>query len=148
MVAGGLSLGFRSNLNATPLTRLFDLPTKYQQPAVAKTKYGNVPTVFDGVKYDSKREAEFAQELKLLMHVQGPGRVESWDRQIRFPLIVNDVTVGHLVVDFLVRYADGRKELVEIKSTATQTPLFKFKLKVFAATWLRDHPDIDYRIQT
>ena len=72
--------------------------------------------------------------------------MESWERQIRFPLIVEGITIGHLVVDFLVRYADGRKELVEIKSSATQTPLFKFKYKFFAATWLRDHPEIAYRI--
>jgi hypothetical protein len=58
------------------------------------------------------------------------------------------VTVGHLVVDFLVRYADGRRELVEIQSPATMTPVFKFKLKVFKASWLRDHPEIGYRIES
>jgi hypothetical protein len=131
------------------MTRLLDLPTKYHKPeAVKARKYRNEPTWFDGVRYDSKREAEFAQELKTLMHAQGKERVEAWERQIRFPLVVNGLTVGHMVVDFLVRYADGRKELVEIKSAATQTPLFKFKLKVFQATFLADHPDINYRIQT
>lgn len=82
------------------------------------------------------------------MHAQGTERVESWDRQIRISLVVNGATVGHLVVDFLVRYADGRRELVEIKSPATKTPLFKFKLRVFEATWLQDHPEIRYSIQT
>lgn len=80
------------------------------------------------------------------MHARGKEKVESWERQIRIPLIVNDTIVGHLVVDFLVRYADGRKELVEIKSIATMTPLFRFKLKVFQATWLKDHPEIIYSI--
>jgi len=81
------------------------------------------------------------------MHARGKEKVESWERQIRFPLTVNGTTVGHLVVDFLVRYADGTRELVEIKSPATITPLFKFKLKVFEACWLRDHPEIIYTIR-
>ena len=81
------------------------------------------------------------------MSARGTDRVESWERQIRIPLIVNGFTIGHIVVDFLVRYADGRKELVEIKSPATLTPLFNFKKKFLQATFLQDHPDIIYTIQ-
>jgi hypothetical protein len=130
------------------VTRLLELPTKYRQPAEPKPrKYRNEPTVYNGVRYDSVKEAQFAGDLDLARHAQGPARVASWERQFRIPLIVNHVTVGHMVVDFLVRYTDGRKELVEIKSPATQTPLFKFKVKILEATWLQDHLDIGYRIQ-
>ena len=73
--------------------------------------------------------------------------MESWEPQFRIPLIVNHVTIGHLVVDFFVVYADGRRELVEIKSPATKTPLFKFKVKFLEATWLQEHSNINYRIQ-
>lgn len=71
-------------------------------------------------------------------------RVESWERQIRIPIIVNDIKVCDHVVDFLVRYADGRKELVEVKGM--ETDVFKLKLKLLRATFLLDHPDINYRI--
>jgi hypothetical protein len=81
------------------------------------------------------------------MHARGKDRVESWERQFKIPLTVNDVTIGHIIVDFFVRYADGRKELVEIKSSATETPLFRFKLKFLQATFLQDHPDIVYTIR-
>jgi hypothetical protein len=47
------------------------------------------------------------------MHAQGKDRVDSWERQIKFPLVVNGIKICDYVVDFLVRYADGRKELVE-----------------------------------
>jgi hypothetical protein len=139
------------------MTRLDFLPAKYVDQGLRKLqdatlekprKYRNEPTWYNGIRYDSKREAEFAKNLDLSKHAQGSDRVESWDRQIRFPLVVNNVTVGHMVVDFLVYYTDRRKELVEIKSTATQTPLFKFKLKVFQATVLQDHPEINYSIVT
>jgi predicted O-methyltransferase YrrM len=43
-----------------------------------------------------------------MLHARGQDRVESWERQIRIPLVVNKTTVGHMIVDFLVRYADGR----------------------------------------
>lgn len=115
---------------------------------IPRNKYNSQKTEYGGIRYDSKAEATYARNLDLRMHAQDPHeRVESWERQIRFPLVVNGTTVGHLVVDFLVRYADGRRELVEVKSPATMTPLFKFKFKVFEATWLRDHPKIKYTIQ-
>jgi hypothetical protein len=59
---------------------------------------------------------------------------------------VNDFLIRYIIVDLFVICADGRKELVEIKSPATITPLFKWKLKHLEATWLRDHPEISYRI--
>jgi hypothetical protein len=79
------------------------------------------------------------------MHAQGKDRVEGWERQIRFPLMVNNIKICDYVCDFLVRYADGRRELVEVKGM--QTPEFKLKLKLFRATFLNDHPEINYRMQ-
>jgi hypothetical protein len=99
------------------------------------------------VTYDSNAEAMFAKSLDLMKHAQGTDRVESWEHQIKIPLIVNHITIGHIVVDFLVRYVDGRRELVEVKSPVTQTPLSKFKKKFLEATFLQDHPEIKYVIQ-
>jgi len=79
--------------------------------------------------------------LNLLRHAQGKNRVESWERQVHFPLICERRKDCDYICDFLVTYADGRKELLDMKSPATMTPLFKFKLKFFKATFLRDHPD-------
>lgn len=79
------------------------------------------------------------------MHAQGKERVESWERQIPFKLRVNGFLICTYKVDFLVRYADGRRELVEVKGM--QTDVFKLKLKLFKATFLNDHQDIKYTIQ-
>jgi predicted nuclease of restriction endonuclease-like RecB superfamily len=76
------------------------------------------------------------------MHARGPERVDSWERQIPFPLIVNDRKICVYVCDFLVRYADGRRELVEVKGF--WTPEAKLKRKLFVATFLVDHPEIHY----
>ena len=78
------------------------------------------------------------------MHARGPDRVYSWERQIRIPLMVNNRKVCDYVCDFLVRYADGRRELVEVKGVWTDVA--KLKRKLFEACWLTDHPDVQYRV--
>jgi len=78
----------------------------------------------------------------MMMRAQGGDRVESWERQVRFPLIVNDRKICTYIVDFMVRYADGRKELVEVKGH--WTPEAKLKRKLLEATFLANHPDISY----
>lgn len=79
------------------------------------------------------------------MHARGREKVDSWERQIPFRLEVNGVLICKYVVDFLVRYADGRRELVEVKGYWTDVA--KLKVKLFRATFLRDHPEIIYTIQ-
>jgi hypothetical protein len=37
-----------------------------------------------------------------MTHARGPDRVDSWERQIRFPLLVNDRKICDYVCDFLV----------------------------------------------
>lgn len=107
-------------------------------------KYFNKLTVYDGITYHSKREAEYAQQLDAMCHAQGRDRVDRWERQIRFPIFVNSQKICDYIVDFLVYYADGRRELVEVKGFWTNEA--KLKVKLFQATYLQDHPEIGYRI--
>lgn len=112
----------------------------------ASNKFGAQKTEYGGIRYDSKAEAEFARGLDLRMHATyAKDRVESWERQIPFKLVVNGDLICTYKCDFIVRYADGRKELVEVKGY--WTPEAKLKLKIFRATFLKDHPEISYTIQ-
>jgi hypothetical protein len=108
--------------------------------------YRNEPTVYNGFRYDSAKEAQFARDLDLSRHAQGLDESIPGKASFGFPWSsTTSPSVTWLSTSwFAIR--DGRVELVEIKSPATQTPLFK--LKVLEATWLQDHPEIDYRIQT
>lgn len=115
----------------------------FQLTSAYLNKFHAIKTEYGGIRYDSKAEAIYARNLDVRMHAQGRERVASWERQIRFPLVVNGTTVGHMVVDFKVCYADGREELVEIKSVATMTPLFRFKLKLLRILY----PELIYTIQ-
>lgn len=78
------------------------------------------------------------------MSARGNDRVEHWEPQFKIPVMVNGQKVFDFIPDFFVRYANGRKVLVEIKGM--QTEAYRVKLKVFKAAWLSEHPDIEYVI--
>lgn len=84
----------------------------------AKSKYHSTKTVVDGIKFDSKKEADYFGNLKML---QQAGVVVGIARQPRFP-----IGAGHeYVADFIVFLPDGTCEVVEVKGMETDTYLLK-----------------------
>lgn len=82
-----------------------------------KNKYGNKITEYNGRKYHSKKEAAYAAELDMLLNAKNDDlRVVEWQPQVKYDLVVKGTVVGHYVLDFLVRYADGRTEYIDIKA--------------------------------
>ncbi len=64
-------------------------------PAPAKPqKYHSRPTVYNGIRYHSQKEARFAAELDLRKKA---GEVQFWLRQVPF-----DLTIGRYFLDFMV----------------------------------------------
>ncbi|PJK00823.1 hypothetical protein CO641_02305 [Lysobacteraceae bacterium NML91-0213] len=101
----------------TLLQRQQAQPRGYKPPAAPEkraNKYGAIPTVVDGIRFDSKREANYYQRLKL---EQGAGQVQYFLRQV--PLHLPGGT--KLVVDFVVVMADGRIRYVDAKGRETAT---------------------------
>ena len=62
-----------AELNLTHLTRIATRP-----------KYFNEITEYDGIRYHSKREAEYAQQLDAMRHAQRRDRVEGWNVRFDF----------------------------------------------------------------
>lgn len=60
-------------------------------------KYRNKATVFEGLKFDSKREASRWRELQLL---QRSGRIRNLQRQVKYRLEVNGVLICTYTADF------------------------------------------------
>ena len=89
-------------------------------------KYRNQPTIIDGVRFASKKEAE---RYKILSLLESQGRINNLRLQPRIPLMVNGVKIGHYVADF--EYKMNDKIVVEdVKSSATKTPVYKLKKKI------------------
>lgn len=92
-----------------------------REPAPRPNKYGNKPTTVDGIRFDSKKEARYYEELKIRREV---GEVAYFLMQV--PIRLPDGT--RYVVDFLVFFADGRPpEYVDVKGK--ETPVFRMKKK-------------------
>lgn len=103
---------------------------------------------YQGRLYRSAREAKHARELDLQV---AAGVVDHWEAEVRFPLVVDGVSLRQYhLVDFVVTYADGHVEWHEIKGTldpkSPATRLWKLKVDILQATYLRQHPEIVYRV--
>lgn len=104
--------------------------------AVAKprrgNKFGAKKTMFEGILFDSKREAEVYRDLKLL---ERSGRISGFERQRKFELIVNGEIVGIYRADFafIDHDQDGRFRVVDVKGVVTRE--FKRVQKIIKAIY-------------
>jgi hypothetical protein len=92
-------------------------------------KYHNKKTTIDGVTFDSRREAERYQELKLL---ERAGLIKQIELQPVFNLIVKTgKSVGVYRADF--RYYDtvtGKWIIEDVKAKITKTPVYRLKKRI------------------
>ena len=110
---------------------------KDYNPEVTKkskhNKYGAVKTLYKGVTYDSKKEADEAKWIDSEIRY---GRIASVERQIRIRCEINDTKICDYIIDFIITYPDGVKEYIDVKGM--RTPVFNLKKKLVEAL----HPNI------
>lgn len=97
---------------------------------ITMTKYRAIPTVVDGVRFASKKEANRYFELKVLHRV---GEITDLSVQPKFPLVVNGTKVCTYVADFSYRDKAGRLVVEDVKSKPTMTPAYRLKAKLLLA---------------
>lgn len=105
---------------------------KYIQEKVIELK--NKKVIIDGIKFDSKKEANRYLELKLL---EKQGLIKYIDRQTRFELQPsykkNGKTIRpiYYVADFTyIDVKTGKTIIEDVKSEATKTQVYKLKKKI------------------
>lgn len=97
--------------------------------APKRSKYGNRKTVVDGIKFDSKREAQYYCSLKQL---ERAGQVYEVELQKPYALSVNGQLVCTYRCDFAFYDAlQKRNRVVDVKGV--ETPEFKLKRKLMRA---------------
>lgn len=104
---------------------------------MAYNKYGAKPTIYNGIKYHSKFEAEYAKSLDWRLKAKD---IKEWSRQIKIPLDVNGEHICNYFIDFGIIHNNGVFQLAEIKGMETAT--WKLKWKLFLATYRKQNPDI------
>ena len=98
-----------------------------------RSKYNNVKTELDGIRFDSKAEARRYSELMLLLRAE---EIQGFDRQPSF-LLPGDV---RYMPDFIVCGADGQVWVEDVKGVTTAA--FRIKQKL----WLERYPWMELRI--
>lgn len=83
-------------------------------------KYHAVRTEYDGIKFDSKKEAKYYLDLKLRKYA---GEIIQFLRQVPFHLPGNVV----YRVDFLEFHSDGSVHFVDVKGMQTKDFILKKK---------------------
>lgn len=91
-----------------------------------KHKYHAKPTEVDGVRYDSKKEAKYAGQLRML---QRCGEILFFLRQVRFDLPGNVI----YRLDFMEFWKNGDIKYIDVKGY--DTPLSKLKRKQVEALY-------------
>lgn len=88
-------------------------------------KYGSKKQTFQGRSYHSKKEAAYAIQLAWLKKA---GEIQEIIPQYKIDLRVNGKHITNYFIDFKVKYADGRIELIEVKGFATPEWIIKWRL--------------------
>lgn len=96
--------------------------------AKRRSMFNNKRTAYNGLTYDSKGEAQYAQVLDVLMEA---GEIVGWTRQVPFYLGVPE---NKYVTDFLVFRPDGTVYAIDVKGIETE------KFKHNARLWARYGP--------
>lgn len=110
-------------------------------------KYNNKKTEIDGILFDSEMESKY---YRYLQEQKKEGVVVGFWLQPTYELIPSfrknkrSIRPIKYKADYLVQYADGHKEIIDIKTEATMTPVFRLKWKLFDYTY----PDLELRLIT
>ena len=115
-------------------------------PAPAKeSKYHSNKTEVDGIKFDSRKEADYYRQLKLRKQA---GDIVGFELQPAYELQPGYVRDGKkirpivYVADFKVTNTDGTETVVDVKSYITEkNPVYRLKRKML----LYKYPEVDFR---
>jgi len=118
-----------------------DIAQRQQKATPKPSKYNNKKTTVDGVTFDSAKEANRWNELRML---EKAGQIRYLERQPKFDLTVRNVVIGSYIADF--RYE--RREpidtgypvlnwaiVIEDVKGMRGLPLYLWKIKHFNAQY-------------
>lgn len=94
----------------------------------APNKYNAKKSTYNGQKFDSVGERNYCEFLDWRIKA---GEIQSYERQYKIPLVVNDVLICTYYADFFVTGKHGEKEIHEYKGLVL--PLFQLKWRLLQA---------------
>jgi len=105
-------------------------PESRRTGAAKKPKYRNNKAEYNGIKFDSSKEAKRYQDLKIQ---EFAGVISNLRLQVVYPIVINGVKVCKYVADF-VYVKDGKEIIEDVKSDMTRKlPTYRLKCKLMLA---------------
>ena len=101
-------------------------------------KYGAKKTEYNGSRYDSKYEAQIAQDLDLRLRT---GDIKHVEKQVKIPLEAYGKHIANYFIDFVVTHNDGHLEYLEVKGL--EMPVWKMKWKMLEAKLAIEDPSAE-----
>lgn len=101
-------------------------------------KFGAIKTIINGIKFDSKKEANYYSQLLALKKAKKEAdRVIYIELQPRYNIVVNNIDIGFYKADFRVKYANNRNEVIDVKGLkkGSAYQLFRLKKKLVEALY-------------
>lgn len=95
-----------------------------------KHKYGAEKKEYNGRKYDSKGEADYAKKLDFRKSI---GEIKEIIPQYKIEIAINGIHICHWFVDFKVIFPNGKVEFHEYKGM--ETDIFKLKHRLAKAMY-------------
>ena len=93
-------------------------------------KFNAKKTLVGGIVFDSKKEGKYYSTLNLLRKARdSKDRVVDIELQKRYDIYINDKRICYYKLDFLVEYADGHIEYVDVKGLRKGAAYQIFRLK-------------------
>jgi hypothetical protein len=89
-------------------------------------KYNAKKTIYNGITFDSKKEAEFAMYLD---SEQQAGRIHGYNRQVPFEAIINGKKCFKYILDFEVLNKDDTISHIDIKGMRKGQAYAMFRIK-------------------
>ena len=99
-------------------------------------KYHNVKIIYDGIKFDSKKEASRYAQLKLL---EKNGYISDLKLQVRFEIVPKkngNKRARYYVADFVYSSEKNQKVIEDVKSYITKkNPVYSLKKALILANY-------------
>lgn len=109
---------------------------EFLQQTKKRSKYGNKWTMYNGRKYQSKKEAEYARQLDTLKTARNlKDKVIKVEYQVPFKISIGQTYIATYFADFRVTYADRHQEVVDVKSDGTKTDVYRLKKRLVEALY-------------
>ena len=93
-----------------------------------KSKYNAAKTERNGLKFDSKKEANYYSKLKLL---KTSGIVLDFHMQVRYDFKHNGILLCFYKADFVVNWKDSGVKVIDVKGR--KLPMYNLKKKMMKA---------------